>query len=68
MANVEMLRDAINDASISRTAIAAALGMSMPTFYSRISGRSEFTASEITKTTTILQLTKEQRDAIFFGD
>lgn len=68
MTNVELLRDAINRAGVKRTALAAAWGMSMPTFYSRISGNSEFTASEIVAATASLQLTIEQRDAIFLGD
>lgn len=68
MTNVELLREAINKAGVKRTALAAAWGMSMPTFYSRISGNSEFTASEIVAASASLQLTVEQRDAIFLGD
>ena len=68
MTNTQLLHDAINAAGIKRTALAAALNMSMPTFYSRISGKSEFTAPEIVAATTALRLTKKQRDAIFFGD
>lgn len=68
MTNVELLREAINRAGVKRTVLAAAWGMSMPTFYSRISGNSEFTASEIVAATASLQLTIEQRDAIFLGD
>lgn len=68
MTNVELLREAINRTGLKRTVLAAAWGMSMPTFYSRISGNSEFTASEIVAATASLQLTIEQRDAIFLGD
>ena len=68
MTNVELLREAIKRADVSRTALAAAWGMSMPTFYSRISGNSEFTASEIVTAAASLHLTKRQRDAIFLGD
>ena len=68
MTNVALLREAISNAGISRTALAAMWGMSMPTFYSRISGKSEFTAPEIVAATTSLRLTKKQRDAIFFGE
>lgn len=68
MTNVELLRDAIKRAGIARTALAAAWGMSMPTFYSRISGNSEFTASEIVAAAASLHLTAKQRDAIFLGD
>lgn len=68
MTNVELLREAIIKSGVTRTALAAAWGMSMPTFYSRISGNSEFTASEIVAATASLHLTIEQRDAIFLGD
>ena len=66
--NVELLQKAIAAAKAPRTALAAAWGMSMPTFYSRISGKSEFTAPEIVAATASLNLTKKQRDAIFFGE
>lgn len=68
MTNVELLREAINKAGVNRTALAAAWGMSMPTFYSRISGNSEFTAAEIVAAAASLHLTKKQRDVIFLGD
>lgn len=68
MTNVELLREAIDRAGVRRTVLAAAWGMSMPTFYSRISGNSEFTASEIVAAAASLRLTKKQRDAIFLGD
>lgn len=68
MTNIELLQNAIKSAPLSRTALAAAWGMSMPTFYSRISGRTEFTAPEIITATATLNLTKQQRDAIFFGE
>lgn len=68
MTNVELLREAIKQTGMKRTALAAAWGMSMPTFYSRISGNSEFTASEIVAASASLHLTKQQRDAIFLGD
>lgn len=68
MTNVELLHEAIKAAGVKRTVLAAAWGMSMPTFYSRISGNSEFTASEIVAAAASLHLTKNQRDAIFLGD
>ena len=68
MTNIELLSDAIKEAKVPRTALAAAWGMSMPTFYSRISGKSEFTAPEIVAATRTLNLTKRLRDAIFFGE
>lgn len=68
MTNVELLQEAIKRSGKSRTALAAAWDMSMPTYYGRISGNSEFTASEIVAAAASLGLTREQRDAIFLGD
>ena len=68
MTNVEMLQKKIDESGLSPTEMAASLGMSVPTYYSRKTGKSEFTASEIAKTVEILNLTKEERDAIFFGE
>ena len=68
MTNVQKLHDKIERSSLSHTAIAAALGMSMPTYYSRKSGKSEFVASEISTMTKLLGLTKAERDEIFFGE
>lgn len=68
MTNVELLTQAIKRAGVKRTVLAAAWGMSMPTYYSRIGGESEFTASEIVAAAASLNLTREQRDVIFLGD
>ena len=50
------------------TEIAARMGWSMPTYYSRINGRSEWTASEIVNFTSLARLSKPHRDAIFLRD
>lgn len=68
MTNVKMLLAEIDASGIPRTALAGAWGMSMPTFYSRINGRSEFTASEIVAAATSLNMTRKKRDVIFLGD
>lgn len=68
MTNVELLQKKIDESGLSPTVIAASLDMSVPTFYSRKRGESEFTASEITKAVKTLCLTKKERDAIFFGE
>lgn len=68
MTNVELLGEKIKASGISLTALAAALGVSVPTIYSRKKGESEFTASEIVKVAKMLKLSKKERDAIFFGE
>lgn len=65
MTNVKLLMEEIEKCPMSKTAIAAEWGMSMPTFYSRIQGKSEFTASEIVMASHTLHLTKARRDLIF---
>lgn len=67
MTNVEMLRQILETRNLKRTQLAAAMGVSMPTFYSRISGKSEFTAPEILALSNLLGLSKDERDAIFFA-
>lgn len=66
MTDLKMLKVKIVLSGLSRTAIAAALGMSMPTFYNRLSGESEFRASEIRELTKVLKLSNAERDQIFF--
>lgn len=68
MINEEMLEKKIAEIGMSPTVLAAALGVSVPTYYSRKKGKSEFTASEITKACKALNLTRKERDAIFFGE
>ena len=65
--NVSLLQAAIDESGLSPTALAAAWGMSIPTYYSRKSGQSEFTASEIVAATVSLKLTRNRRDQIFLG-
>ena len=65
MTNVELLREEIQKCQKSPTEIAAEWGMSMPTYYSRTSGNSEFKASEIIAATKTFSLTRKRRDQIF---
>ena len=66
MTNTELLQQKIDAAGLSPTAMAAALDRSVPTFYSRMRGESEFTATEIRICTKVLNLSNAERDAIFF--
>ena len=68
MTNTKELQKIIDESGHSTTEIAAALGMSVPTFLSRKKGESEFKASEIVKATAFFHLTREQRDLIFLFD
>lgn len=66
MMNLELLKEKIANSGIARTAIAAALNMSMPTFYNRLSGEREFKASEMRELARVLKLSDSERDKIFF--
>lgn len=68
MTNIELLQQKIEESRLRPVAIAAAWGVSLPTYYKLIKGESEFTASVIVAATRILGLTKRERDAIFFGE
>jgi hypothetical protein len=65
MTNVDLLQEEIKKCPKSPTEIAAEWGMSMPTYYSRTSGKSEFKASEIIAATKTFNLSRNRRDQIF---
>lgn len=66
--NVELLEVEIKKSGKSPVVLAAEWGVSLPTYYSRKAGNSEFTASEIVAATMSLNLTKAKRDVIFLGE
>ena len=72
MLNVELLARVIDEYCTKtgnpRTVLAAALSMSMPTFYSRVSGESEWKASEMVAFSAETGISTRTRDAIFFAD
>lgn len=68
MTNTEMLQEKIEASGLKPTELAAAWGVSLPTYYNLKAGKSEFTAAMIQAATTTLRLTKAERDAIFFGE
>lgn len=63
--NVLMLQEAIKASNKSPTTLAAEWGMSVPTYYSRTAGESEFTASEIVAAVDSLRLNWTAGRAIF---
>lgn len=67
MTNVELLQKKIDECGLSPVALAAAWGVSMPTYYKLKAGESEFTASIIVAATLTLKLTRDERDAIFLS-
>lgn len=68
MTNLDMLKSKINESGMTVTAIARKCDMSRETLYNRFKKKGEFNASEIVALTNILHMSKEERDAIFFGE
>lgn len=67
MTDGKNLETAIKNSGISITFIADKLGCSRNRIYA-ILANSECTASEISRLTAILHLTRDERDAIFFAN
>ena len=67
MTNTELLKEKIKESGLKVTAIAEKTGINRVTLYNKISGKNEFTASEIVALSNLLGLTTEEREAIFFA-
>lgn len=66
--NADRLRDAIKESGMTMVAIARKTGIKRETLYNRLNYNGEFTVSEIQAMTSVLGLTKKERDSIFFGN
>lgn len=64
--NSPEFRTAIARAGISNRDIAAKIGLSEQAFYNKLSGKTEFKNSEIQKLATILSLSMNAVNVIFF--
>ena len=67
MLNSFLLKEKIKESGMTIKAIAEKTGILRETLYNKISGKSEFTASEIVKLSDVLRLSKEDRDYIFLN-
>lgn len=67
MPNIDFLRQKMDDSGMTVVAIAEKSGILRETLYNRLNGRGDFTASEIVGLTKALNLTKPERDKIFFA-
>lgn len=69
MANVitdfDLLIEKIRDSGMTIVAIAQKTGIDRATFYNRLKGVGEFSASEIVAISEVLNLSKPDRDKIF---
>ncbi len=68
MTDTIKLKQAIKDSGMTIVAIAEKAGILRETLYNKINGESEFKASEISALSKVLNLSNEERDAIFFAN
>lgn len=67
MPNIEMLKEKISESGMTVKAISEKSGIDRVTFYNRLKGVGEFTASEIVGLSDTLRLTNSERDKIFLN-
>lgn len=67
MTDIKLLKKKIKDSGMTITFIAKKTGMLRETFYNRMRKNGDFRASEIAALTKILNLSKSERDCIFFA-
>lgn len=65
MTNTKLLQEKIDQFKLSPVVLAAAWGVSLPTYYKLIAGEREFTASQIITSVALFHLTEAERDIIF---
>ncbi len=68
MTNTLELDYAIKRAGLDREKVAKILGIGITTLFNKLHNKVEFKASEIAKLKSLLNLSKEQRDMIFFAN
>ena len=67
MTDMDLLLSKIKDSGMTVVAISEKSGIDRATFYNRLKGVGEFTASEIVGLANALHLTKSDRDKIFLS-
>lgn len=66
MLNIVLLKEKIADSGMTMVAVAKQANIGRVTLYNRLNGKGEFTASEILGLTKALNLSKTDREKIFF--
>lgn len=67
MTNTELLRKKIDDSGYKLTYIAKQVGITYQGLMNKINNETEFKATEIQILKTLLNLTDDERDCIFFA-
>lgn len=65
LVDFSLLKKKMEESGMTITAISSKSGILRETLYNRMSGKGDFTASEIVSLTSTLRLTKNERDKIF---
>lgn len=68
MGDNKYLKQKIMDSGIAISVIARKTGISRETIYNKLSGKTEWKASEIAALTRILHLGEKERNKIFFAE
>ncbi len=67
MTDFKLLKKRISDSGMTMVAIANKTGILRETLYNRLNGKGEFNASEMVAIAKVLNLSNDERDAIFFA-
>lgn len=67
MINSELLKDKIKESGMKIQYVAIQIGLTPAGLYKKLNNGSEFKVSEIMALTRVLNLSSEERDAIFFA-
>lgn len=67
MLDSKLLKSKIEESGMTVKAVAEKSGILRETFYNKLRGSGEFTASEIVALTRTLRLTRSERDQIFLN-
>lgn len=67
MLDSKLLKSKIEESGMTVKAVAEKSGILRETFYNKLRGTGEFTASEIVALTRTLRLTRSERDQIFLN-
>jgi len=67
MSDLSLLKERIDDSGMTMVAVAKKAGIRRATLYNRLNGKGEFTASEIMGLMNTLNLSKPDREKIFFS-
>jgi len=66
MSDIALLKERISDSGMTMVSVAKRANMGRVTLYNRLNGSGEFTAPEIVGLTKALNLSKTDREKIFF--